>query len=597
MRLLPSLGLTFLLLLASSLLPEESTGQECPLGRISFVFIDNWDIFDLTVLEPGAKVGWFYRAANAIHVRTREDFVRKELLFRTGDCFDPLLLEESERLLRSYSFIGESDVFPIQKPDGDRDVVVYTRDDWTTKVNLGFRIDDGVKIEGLDLSEENFLGMGMLARLFFKKTNETQDLGTEFQTPRLFGTRLDGRVSFGTTRKGNFYEEAFTFPFVGEVGHFAARQSFSWRETVFSYSTHPSLDYTNLLVPFLDQCWDVAVGKRIGRPGSLTVFGLGLSKESTQFREFPKDVEYVVDKDFSNPVPGDSIGVAEVGGQTVSRRANRINLFLGLRKLGFVTRRGLDALRGVQDVQVGTEAFLGLGRAPNFLQEGGGLSQNDLHVQASLFAGGAWDRWVMNAQASMEGRYVFSEGGPGVWRDIFSEADFYLYWLPKPEGAHSVLFRLSGAGGWSAETPFQLTLGGYSSVRGYSQDDFPGGRRMVLTLEDRVRLPGPVRELLDFGLTFFLDAGYMGAGDVPFGGDSGWIAAVGGGIRFGFPPRTTNMTRIDVALPLGGRTRLSDVILRISLNELLGLLPGVRDEQLLRSLRSVAKATFTTIPR
>ncbi|MHC4781239.1 MAG: hypothetical protein ACYTFG_21910, partial [Planctomycetota bacterium] len=364
MRLPPSIGLTLVFLLTVCMVPEESQGQECPQGHISYVFIDNWDIFDLTVLDPGAKIRWFYRAANAVHIRTREDFIRKELLFRSGDCFDPLLLEESERLLRSYSFIGESDVFSVPKPGGDHDVVVYTRDDWTTKVNLGFRIDEGVQIEGLELSEENLLGMGMLARVFFKKAMETQDLGMEFQAPRLFGSRMDGRVSFGTTRRGKFYEEAFSFPFVGEVGRIAARQSFSWRETVFSYSTHPSPDYTHLLVPFLAQRFDLSLGRRWGRPGDLTVLGFGLSKESTQFRAFPSDVEYIVDRDFSNPLPADSVALAAVEGQTASRRANRISLFVGLRNLGFVPMSGLDALRGIQDVQVGTELFLGLGQAP-----------------------------------------------------------------------------------------------------------------------------------------------------------------------------------------------------------------------------------------
>jgi hypothetical protein len=119
----------------------------------------------------------------------------------------------------------------------------------------------------------------------------------------------------------------------------------------------------------------------------------------------------------------------------------------------------------------------------------------------------------------------------------------------------------------------------------------------VFTIEDRVRLAGPARDLWDFGLTFFLDAGHMGAGDVPFGTNSDWVGAVGTGIRFGFPPRTTSISRIDLALPLGNKTQWKDLILRVTLNELLGLLPGVRDEQLLRSLRSGVRPTFTTVAR
>ena len=56
-----------------------------------------------------------------------------------GECLDTLLLEETERLLRGYRFIGDADVFAIPQPDGTQHVNIYTRDEWTTKVDLGFR--------------------------------------------------------------------------------------------------------------------------------------------------------------------------------------------------------------------------------------------------------------------------------------------------------------------------------------------------------------------------------------------------------------------------------------------------------------------------
>ncbi|MBT8396168.1 MAG: hypothetical protein HKO65_02340, partial [Gemmatimonadetes bacterium] len=416
-------------LLALTLVPARGEGQECPEGRISYIFVDNNSIFDLSELDPEASFRWAYRLANKIHVRTREDFIQEELLFRVGECVDTLLLGETERLLRAYRFIGDADVFAIPQPDGDQHVNVYTRDEWTTKVDLGLRVDDGIKIEGLEFTEENLLGRGVLVRGFLKKDKEVQDLGLEIETPRLFRSRWDARVSLGNTRTGNFFEEALTYPFLGEVGRVGARQSFLWRETVFSYSTNGHPEYTHLLLPFLDQRWDVAVGGRLGRPGNLTMIGAGVSRESIEFRDFPSTSEYVVDKKFSNTLPVDSLGRKEIQKQAMSRRANRVNFFLGKRKIAFVERRGLDALRGVQDVAVGTEVFMGLGKAWRALQEGGGISTDDLHTQASLFAGGAWDGWVVNAQATAEARRVSGgEESGSKWKDIFAEADVVLYW-------------------------------------------------------------------------------------------------------------------------------------------------------------------------
>jgi hemolysin activation/secretion protein len=161
---------------------------------------------------------------------------------------------------------------------------------------------------------------------------------------------------------------------------------------------------------------------------------------------------------------------------------------------------------------------------------------------------------------------------------------------------HTLLLRLSGAGGWSLTAPFQLTLGGRHAVRGFGDEEFPGSRRLLVSVEDRLYLPWPAPELFDFGLSLFVDLGHMHAGEVPFGMNSGWRAALGGGIRFGLPPGTTTMTRIDLALPLGRKVSPKDLILRVSLRELLGILPGFRDEQMLRSLRSGMRPDIVSPP-
>ncbi len=117
-----------------------------------------------------------------------------------------------------------------------------------------------------------------------------------------------------------------------------------------------------------------------------------------------------------------------------------------------------------------------------------------------------------------------SEGGGGAgWKDIFAEAALLLYWQPKGERFHTLLLRVSGDGGWAVETPFQLTLGGRTALRGYRGEEYPGAHRLLMTLEDRIYLPSPSPGLFDLGLAFFLDVGNMWAGEAPFGLNSGWV--------------------------------------------------------------------------
>ncbi len=588
-------ALLFLVTLAP--FPGGVAGQECPEGRISYIFIDNRSIFDTAEMDPETRYFWAYRLANSLHIRTREDFIRKEILFKTGECLDSLRLSESERLLRSYRFIARSDVFALPQPDGTQHVVVDTQDEWTTKVDLGFQVDEGPEITGIEVAEENLLGMGIRVGFFFREKKEQRDLGVELQTARLLNTRWDGRISVGRTRTGQFLEESLYYPFVGEIGRIGARQSYLWRETLFSYVVPRGRGYSHLLVPYLDDRWDLVAGGRLGQPGNLTVFGAGISRESVRFRNFPNDLELVRDRDFSNTEPADPASIDAVRPQTNDRTANRVNFFLGQRNLRFIQRSGLDALRGIQDVQVGTEVFVGLGRTLGIKGAGGQDLPDDIHAQVSLFAGAVWDGWTVNAQVNAEARQVDAGVGKATsWEDAFAEADFYLYWQPREEGYHTVLFRVSGAGGWSVRTPFQLTLGGKEALRGYSSEAFPGARRVVFSLEDRLYLPWPAPELFDFGLSFFLDLGHMKPGHIPFAVDSGWQAAVGAGIRFGLPPGTGNIARIDLAAPLGPKAQLRDIIIRFSLQEVLGLLPGFRDEQLVRSLRSGVRPTVITLP-
>jgi len=146
------------------------------------------------------------------------------------------------------------------------------------------------------------------------------------------------------------------------------------------------------------------------------------------------------------------------------------------------------------------------------------------------------------------------------------------------------------------ETPFQLSLGGGTALRGYREEEYPGAHRVLMTLEDRVYLPSPSPGLFDMGLALFLDVGHMRAGEAPFGMDSGWVGTIGGGLRLGLPPGTTNVLRIDLAIPFGKKAQIKDLILRVDLRELLGILPGLRDRQLLRSLRSGVRPPFVALP-
>jgi len=222
-------------------LPALAAAQECAEGRISSIFIDNHSIFDTTDPAAGGRLRWAYELANRLHVPTRTRFIDRELLFASGECLDTLLLRESERILRGYPFISQAEVFPVPQQDGTQHVVVDTRDEWSTKIDLRLLYDDGVRFDGLNVTEENLAGTGQLVSVFYRSRRENQDFGVAWAAPQVFATRWDAQLALGRTRAGRLFQQAILYPFVGEVGRDALRQFYRRADVSFAYAIGPEV--------------------------------------------------------------------------------------------------------------------------------------------------------------------------------------------------------------------------------------------------------------------------------------------------------------------------------------------------------------------
>jgi hypothetical protein len=336
----------------------------------------------------------------------------------------------------------------------------------------------------------------------------------------------------------------------------------------------------------VDERAEASVAARFGSPGSLTLFGVGLSRETLEFGDFPGDLQVAVANAFNEPIAAPAGVMDEVGDQTVARSTTRLSLMVGQRNLRFIRARGLDNLNGVQDLQLGTDIGLTLGRSIDVLSKDGLPSTDDLYTRLLLFAGFNPGSSYIFSNLTFEGRRLTDyQGTDGPWRDFLAEGDVYGYLRGADEGnTHTLFARVSAAGGWSMVNPFQLSLGGRSGVRGFAEEDFPGAQRILFTLEDRIFLGWPAPDVVDLGLSVFADAGRVWAGDVPYGMDSGWKASVGVGIRYGFPAGSRGLARMDIAFPVGVDS--GSPVFRLTVMELNGIWAGFEDDQMRRSRRN-----------
>jgi hypothetical protein len=575
------------LLLAGSLSGPAAPGTasaECPGGRITSIFVDAHSVFDLSDPDEGGRFQWALRTANRLHVRTRDDVILRELLVREGDCYDAARLEESARQLRAASFIADADVFGVRQPDGNWHVVVDTRDEWSTRLNVRVDSRGGARLEGFRLTEENLLGSGRRVSVFSTRVQGERTSGVSYFSPQLFASRWTTEAALGTTPTGQLLSAAVTRPFQGEGSGWAARQHVRHHDRYFQYVAPGEHGPVHVLLPEERRRLDLGGMVRFGRPGNLTIVGAGLVGDWSR-RGVPEPA------DPERPVLGvDPTGVLE---GLDSLASVRFEVLAGKRNVQFVRTRGVNSLRGSEDLRLGGEIEMGVGRS---IAAFSGSDDLSLHLGTYL-AGWLPLGALGGVRGSLEGRRDHdAPADQPEWRDLLGQAEGWLFWRRSPAARSTWVGSISAAGGWRTTLPFQLTLGADAGLRGYPRAVHAAGRRVVSTVEWRSFLGGPYPELLDLGTAVFLDVGRSWAGDAPFAVDSRVLMDAGIGLRAAFPPGARGVYRMDVAVPLQGADRFRAV--RVTLGTGHGVLVGsvADDPQLRRSIRRGVTASLFNYP-
>jgi hypothetical protein len=129
---------------------------------------------------------------NIIHVKTREQVIKREVLLQPGDKYNAEVASESERNLRSLFILAVARVVPVKNPiPGHVDILVVTKDLWSIRLNTQFNtVGSLLQVLHIMPTEQNFLGLNQQLSLDFLMKLDTISLGEAFTDSRLFGTRL-----------------------------------------------------------------------------------------------------------------------------------------------------------------------------------------------------------------------------------------------------------------------------------------------------------------------------------------------------------------------------------------------------------------------
>ncbi|MGE5199004.1 MAG: hypothetical protein ACM3H9_05145 [Rhodospirillaceae bacterium] len=508
--------------------PEQLAAQRT---RVGDVVIQVEDIFDPSKPEESAAL---YRWANDLHLSTREDAIRTQLLFRESDDYSPQKVAETERLLRGRRYLYDAWIEPTCYHAAEQtvDVRVRVRDVWSLNPGFHFSRSGGTNRGGFELQDEDFLGRGELVSLSWGRSVDRDSLMLTYEDPQLLGSWWRGRVAYSDNSDGQFGNLAIGRPFYSLDTRWSAGGELAGGDRIDSrYQRGKVLDAYTENVDHAELYFGRSRGLHDGHVRRWTG---GLRYDRSTFAE-------TADDPLAAPLPQDrTLAYPWVGLEWIEDK--------------FATVRNQDQLARTEDLQFGRSARAELGVASPAW--GADRSAAILSLRGN------------DGRRFGESRSLFMSGAlGGRWeadglRDVLLETEARYYQRQRP---HALFF--ASARGAVVEQPdldHQLLLGGDNGLRGYPLRYQSGTASVLLTAEERFYTDWYPFRLFHVGAAAFADAGRTWGRDVAGEEPLGWLSDVGVGLRIGNARSGLgNVLHIDLAVPLVRQPGIDSVQLLI----------------------------------
>ena len=398
----------------------------------------------------------------------------------------------------------------MQRPDGRIDVVVYTRDVWTTRPSVSFKREGDRTTGRFSFQESNLFGRGKSASLVFNKELDRNSGGVDYSDPRVAGTWWTLDASYFSRSDGLLYLFDAERPFYSLL----TRNAGGGGGSHFSQVTTLQLDGED------------APGFRQHHTDLDLHYGRALR---TGYDKVHRLIgRFRVDDDLFDPEPGEAplsprpaVGGAGYAALPDDRRFRVLEAEYQSAGVRFTRVSYLDRFDRFQDINLGNDWALSLGVSPVFL----GDDHNHLFV-SGRFA--RWFHFTPNTYSQGEivtsGRYL-----AGVGQDVVTQADFRHYYVGLPR--QTLVGHAEQRWGHNLDGDHEFLLGAESGLRGYDSRRFDGNKRLLLNAEDRAYIVFDWLHLVSVAFAGFADAGYVWrAGESEDLGDI--VGDVGVGLRF-----------------------------------------------------------------
>jgi hypothetical protein len=477
------------------------------------------------------------------HVITRDNIVRGYLLLRVHDRCSELRRAESERILRSQTFIADANIEVLANDRGGVDLEVHTIDEASLIVS-GSLASGAPSVRSARLGSANLSGLGIATSISWRY----QPVLDDRLELRVTDYQFAGQpyvMSLGSIRDplGRDDHAELTLPFRTDL------QRYAWRTLIGESRGHAQFtqrDSGRLTLGYGREYAEAGGIARAGPPGRLSLFGLSFTNE----RAWPDSApQRLYPKAGFRPDTANAFA-----GRFMEIRAARVNALLGVRYIRFMRARGFDALRAVQDVPIGLQIGTLVGRGVPAL----GSNSNDVFVASDLYVGMGSPRRAYRLQLQGEGRRA---RGSKTWDGLVGSGRLARY--SRPSDRHTRVLSVEWSGTSRVLLPHSLSLGiPDGGIRGYHNIATVAARRGVARVDEHFYLGSPF-SFGDFGVAWFADGGQLWKGDLPYGQTTLIRYSAGASLLFAIPMRSTRMWRLDFAAPLNRESGASKWELRV----------------------------------
>jgi hypothetical protein len=513
---------------------KTSSSAKARKFKVGDINIEVADIFE------ESELAWFYRAVNSAKISTRIEIIRRELLFAEGDNYDPFLVAESERNLRSLPFLRQVSITPV--PDGEKiNFLVRVQDTWTLFPFINLSTGGGSSSSAIGLTEGNFLGYGKRLELLVADDEGRDKIEGVYDDRRLFGSY--NRLTLGHFERSDGYRSVTSLgrPFRSLVDPYA----WSINTNFFDLVGRLFKDGDESFI-YRQRKSSVSAGYTVPKGDPEKVL-----RRYTFGYDYTEDNYSQADAEDFDDINLDPRSVNQDPSLLAEDRRFSGPLFAFQRIVpDYLSINFVDRFERVEDFNLGNELNFRAQIAPEAL----GSSDDTLLLKASTTDGWrltptAFFRAEISGASRVDSHEVSNVlvGARLKFYDIVGALQLGGFYI----GKHTIASSLSIDTGEKLDRDFQLLLGAGNGLRGYKDRTFSGDHRIVLNLEDRFYLVEDVFRLLSIGGALFFDAG--GTSDDGFSDliKDHLYADVGFGLRFGVSRSSGGaVIRADVAFPL-----------------------------------------------